>query len=65
MRGMSIGIRRSGRNVQITLQCDGDYQAIEVYDPLVEAAKRGEVTIDLKAMPRTVVDTERPGPKTH
>ena len=51
--------------MQITLQCDGDYQAIEVYDRLVEAAKRGEVTIDLKAMPRTVVDTERPGPKTH
>ena len=64
MRGMSIGIKRSRNNVQITLQCDGDYQAIEVYDRLVEAAKRGEVTIDLKATPRTV-EAEGPAPKAH
>jgi hypothetical protein len=34
--------------VQISLECDGDYQAIELYDRLVEAAERGKITIDLK-----------------
>lgn len=47
--GMRIGIRRYGNNVQISLQCEGDYQAIELYDRLVEAAQQGKVTIDLKA----------------
>jgi hypothetical protein len=48
LSGMKIGIKRFGNSVQISLQCDGDYQAIELYDRLVAAAKRGEVTIDLK-----------------
>ena len=46
---VSIGIKRIGDSVQIRFQCDGDYQAIEVYDRLVGAAKKGEVTIDLRA----------------
>ena len=48
VRGMTIGIKRFGSSVQINLQCVGDYQAIELYDRLVEAAQKGEVTIDLK-----------------
>jgi hypothetical protein len=47
--GMSISIKRSGNGVQICLTCSGDYQAIELYDRLVEAAQSGKVTIDLKA----------------
>ena len=47
--GMSIGIKRTGASVQINLKCSGDYQAIELYDRLVEAAQKGKVTIDLKA----------------
>ena len=47
--GMRIGIKRLGSTVQISLQCEGDYQAIELYDRLVEAAQKGKVTIDLKA----------------
>ena len=47
--GMRIGIKRYGGTVQISLQCDGDYQAIELYDRLVEAAQKGKVTIDLQA----------------
>ena len=54
MRGVSIGIKRFGDSVRISLTCDGDYHAIEVYDRLVEAAKKGKVTIDLK---------KRPGPQ--
>jgi hypothetical protein len=50
LRGMRIGIKRDGRNVQINLQCDGDYQAIELYDRLVEAAQSGELRVDLKTM---------------
>jgi hypothetical protein len=46
--GMKIGIKRFGGSVQISLECDGDYQAIELYDRLVEAAERGKITIDLK-----------------
>ena len=46
---MRIGIKRLGSTVQISLQCEGDYQAIELYDRLVEAAQKGKVTIDLKA----------------
>jgi hypothetical protein len=48
LRGMKIGIKREGSVVQINLRCAGDYQAMELYDRLVEAAERGEVTIDLK-----------------
>ncbi|WP_419759252.1 hypothetical protein [Acidisoma sp.] len=47
--GMRIGIKRAGNTVQISLQCEGDYQAIELYDRLVDAAQKGKVTIDLKA----------------
>jgi hypothetical protein len=49
LRGMKIGIKRVGGSVQINLQCDDDYQAIELYDRLVVAAQRGEITLDLKA----------------
>ena len=49
MAGFKIGIKRFGSSVQINLQCDGDYQAIELYDRLVKAAEKGEVRIDLKA----------------
>jgi hypothetical protein len=47
--GMKIGIKRLGGSVQITLQCGDDYQAMELYDRLVEAAESGKITIDLKA----------------
>ena len=47
--GMKIGIKRVGSTVQISLQCDGDYQAMELYDRLVVAAQSGKVTIDLKS----------------
>ena len=46
---MKIGIKRFGSSVQINLPCDGDYQAIELYDRLIKAAQNGEVKIDLKA----------------
>ncbi len=45
---VSVGIKRLGSSVQISLQCGGDYQAIEIYDRLVEAAQKGEIKIDLK-----------------
>jgi len=47
-RGMKIGIKRLGNSVQISLQCDSDYQAIELYERLVQGAQRGQVSIDLK-----------------
>ena len=46
--GIGIGIKRTGRSVHISLGCHGDYQAMELYDRLVEAAERGEVSIDLR-----------------
>ena len=46
--GIKIGIKRFGSNVQVNLQCNDDYQALELYDRLVEAAEKGEVKIDLK-----------------
>jgi heme oxygenase len=39
--GMRIGIKRLGNSVQINLQCDGDYQAMELYDRLVQGAHKG------------------------
>ena len=47
--GIKIGIKRFGSSVQVNLQCNGDYHAVELYDRLVEAAENGEVRIDLKA----------------
>ena len=47
--GMKIGIKRFGSSVQISLQCDGDYQAIELYDRMVKSAENGQVKIDLQA----------------
>jgi hypothetical protein len=47
--GMRIAIKRFGDRVQIILQCHGDYQAIELYERVVEAAQRGKVTLDLSA----------------
>jgi len=49
--GIKIGIKRFGCSVQVNLQCNGDYHAVELYDRLVEAAENGEVRIDLKAGP--------------
>jgi hypothetical protein len=49
LAGITIGIKRFGGSVEIRLRCGGDYQAIELYDRLVEAASRGKVTIDLEA----------------
>jgi hypothetical protein len=46
---MKIGIKRFGSSVQINLACDGDYQAIELYDRLIKAVQSGEIKIDLKA----------------
>ena len=47
--GIRIGIKRHGRSVQISLGCHGEYQAMELYDRLVEAAEQGLVSIDLKS----------------
>jgi hypothetical protein len=47
--GLKIGIKRFGSSVAISLQCAGDYQAMELYDRLVEAMSSGTLTIDLKA----------------
>jgi hypothetical protein len=46
--GMRVGIKRVGSSVQIRLQCSSDYQAIELYDYLVEGAQKGEVMIDMR-----------------
>ena len=46
--GMKVSIRRFGISVQIDLQCNGDYQAIELYDRLIKAAENGAVEIDLR-----------------
>ena len=51
--GVSIGIKRSGSCVQIVLQCDSDYQAMEAYDRLVAGAEKGQVKIELKPVPNT------------
>jgi hypothetical protein len=45
--GMGIGIRRIGNSVQIRLECGGDYQAIELYERLVESAESGTVVIEM------------------
>jgi hypothetical protein len=63
MSGISIGITRSGSGVQISLHCGGDYHAIEVYDRLVEAAKKGQITIDLETKPRVWPPTPSVMPK--
>jgi hypothetical protein len=47
LTGVKVGIKRFGNSVQLTLQCSGDYHAIEVYDRVVEGAQNGKVTIDL------------------
>jgi hypothetical protein len=47
--GIKVGIKRFQSVVQVSLHCHGEYQAIELYDRLVEAAERGEVQIDLRA----------------
>lgn len=47
--GMKISIKRFGNSVQINLHCDGDYQAIELYDRMVKSAESGQVKIDLQA----------------
>ena len=47
--GIGIGIKRHGRSVHISLGCHGEYQAMELYDRLVEAAERDSVSIDLKS----------------
>jgi hypothetical protein len=51
MPGVLIGIKRFGDSVQISFKCTDDYHAIEVYDHLVDGAKKGKVTIDLKKRP--------------
>jgi hypothetical protein len=50
---VSIGIKRSGSSVQISLQCDNEYQAMEAYDRLVAGAEKGQVKIELKPVPNT------------
>jgi hypothetical protein len=48
MRSIKIEITRSGNSVQISLQCESEYDAIEAHDRLAEGAKRGKITIALK-----------------
>ena len=51
-QGPKISIKRISESVQISLQCAGEYQAMEVYDRLVEAAKKGEVRLDFEMIKR-------------
>jgi hypothetical protein len=44
---MSININRSGSAVLIRLHCCVEYQAIELFDRLVDGAQRGMVSIEM------------------
>jgi hypothetical protein len=49
-QGSTIGIKRFGGDVQISIHCGDEYQAIEVYERLVEAAQRGTVRLELNSV---------------
>lgn len=48
----TIGIRRIGELVEITLAAGSEYAAMELYDSLVQSAERGYLRLELK-LPRS------------
>ena len=49
--GYSIGIRRTGAAVTITLTSSSEYASMELYDSLVQSVERGFLRLELK-LPR-------------
>lgn len=49
--GYTIGIRRTGAAVTITLTSSSEYAGMELYDSLVQSAERGSLRLELK-LPR-------------
>ena len=45
--GCKVGIRRTGRIVEITLASHTEYASIELYDSLVQAIKEGSLRLSL------------------
>lgn len=50
--GYTVGIRRTGASVQITLASGTEYAAMELYDSLVQSVERGFLRLELK-LPRS------------
>lgn len=50
--GYSIGIRRTGTAVQITLTAGSEYASMELYDSLVRSAQSGCLRLELR-LPRS------------
>lgn len=50
--GYTIGIRRSGVSVEITLTSASEYASMELYDSLVRSAEGGLLRLELK-LPRS------------
>ena len=46
--GYTVGIRRTGAAVQITLTAGSEYASMELYDSLVRSAEKGCLRLDLK-----------------
>ncbi len=47
----ALSIRRIGSAVQIAMTAGSEYLAIEMFDRLVEAARRGSVRLDIGSLP--------------
>ena len=50
--GYTIGIRRIGAAVEITLTSGSEYASMELYDSLVQSVERGSLRLELK-LPRS------------
>lgn len=48
--GYTIGIRRTGTSVQITLTSANEYASMELYDSLVQSVERGCLRLELKLL---------------
>lgn len=49
--GYTIGIRRTGAAVAITLTSSSEYASMELYDSLVQSVERGFLRLEMK-LPR-------------
>ena len=49
--GYTVGIRRTGAAVTITLTSSSEYAGMELYDSLVQSVERGSLRLELK-LPR-------------
>ncbi len=47
--GTRLAVQRTGSSVTLTIACPTEYQAIELYDRLVEGARDGQLNLQLKA----------------